>query len=292
MDPDIIPLTEEDLHDLYLWVDEIPLSRPKRNIARDFSDGVCVAEAVKYYFPKLVELHNYQSAHSVQGKIANWETLNTRVFRKLFFEVPAEEIRDITAAVPGAVERFLRALRIKIEQIQMRQQQRGASPQQQQQSSSAAVRGGASGRPVSAAAAPREQQQAATGVSPRSRVSPQRPSSAASPQHQQQQQQSRSAAQSQHNLQQEVYELRDILREKDHTIQQLQEAVALLTEKTAQLEELVYAKDDEVRMLLKQQQQQQPQQRGGSAGGTQRSSSQQRVGSGGGPTASGNGWRR
>jgi hypothetical protein len=24
---------------LYNWVDEIPLSRPKRNIARDFADG-------------------------------------------------------------------------------------------------------------------------------------------------------------------------------------------------------------------------------------------------------------
>jgi hypothetical protein len=24
---------------IYNWVDEIPLSRPKRNIARDFSDG-------------------------------------------------------------------------------------------------------------------------------------------------------------------------------------------------------------------------------------------------------------
>jgi hypothetical protein len=68
-------------------VDEIPLSRPKRNIARDFADGgeqnglreagmVCInsrdtnivlcavavllAEVVANYFPKLVELHNYR----------------------------------------------------------------------------------------------------------------------------------------------------------------------------------------------------------------------------------------
>lgn len=31
--------SEEELDDLYIWVDSIPLSRPKRNIARDFSDG-------------------------------------------------------------------------------------------------------------------------------------------------------------------------------------------------------------------------------------------------------------
>lgn len=30
---------EEALHQLYLWVDNIPLSRPKRNLSRDFSDG-------------------------------------------------------------------------------------------------------------------------------------------------------------------------------------------------------------------------------------------------------------
>jgi hypothetical protein len=30
---------DNELKPLYQWVDEIPLSRPKRNIARDFADG-------------------------------------------------------------------------------------------------------------------------------------------------------------------------------------------------------------------------------------------------------------
>lgn len=30
---------EAELQELYSWIDGIPLSRPKRNIARDFSDG-------------------------------------------------------------------------------------------------------------------------------------------------------------------------------------------------------------------------------------------------------------
>jgi hypothetical protein len=38
--------SEEDIQDLYAWVDTVPLSRPKRNIARDFSDGVLMAETV------------------------------------------------------------------------------------------------------------------------------------------------------------------------------------------------------------------------------------------------------
>lgn len=29
----------DELQELYTWIDEVPLSRPKRNITRDFSDG-------------------------------------------------------------------------------------------------------------------------------------------------------------------------------------------------------------------------------------------------------------
>lgn len=31
--------TEAELQAIYEWVDSVPLSRPKRNIARDFADG-------------------------------------------------------------------------------------------------------------------------------------------------------------------------------------------------------------------------------------------------------------
>ena len=38
-------MDDDDLQRVYQWVDEIPLSRPKRNIARDFfADGVPTAE--------------------------------------------------------------------------------------------------------------------------------------------------------------------------------------------------------------------------------------------------------
>jgi len=52
-------ITEDDLQVIYNWVDEIPLSRPKRNIARDFSDGVLLAEIIKHTLPKYVDMHNY-----------------------------------------------------------------------------------------------------------------------------------------------------------------------------------------------------------------------------------------
>ena len=62
-------LDEEELHAIYSWIDEIPLSRPKKNIARDFSDGVLMAEVVKHFFPKMVELHNYPTANRNDQKI-------------------------------------------------------------------------------------------------------------------------------------------------------------------------------------------------------------------------------
>jgi hypothetical protein len=70
-------LTEEQLKEIYNWVDEIPLTRPKRNISRDFADGVLAAEIIHYFFPNLVELHNYSNVNSVQQKSYNWKTLNS-----------------------------------------------------------------------------------------------------------------------------------------------------------------------------------------------------------------------
>ena len=36
-------LSDEELQQVYTWVDSLTLSRPKRNIHRDFSDGVLLA---------------------------------------------------------------------------------------------------------------------------------------------------------------------------------------------------------------------------------------------------------
>jgi hypothetical protein len=71
-----LPLDDETLQRVYAWIDEIPLSRPKKSIARDFSDGILAAEVVAFYFPKLVQMHNYSAANSIKQKQYNWNTLN------------------------------------------------------------------------------------------------------------------------------------------------------------------------------------------------------------------------
>ena len=75
-------LSHEQLETLYGWIDSVPLSRPKRNIARDFSDGVLCAEIAKHYLPRAVDLHNYPQTDRLPDKLANWRTLNSKIFRK------------------------------------------------------------------------------------------------------------------------------------------------------------------------------------------------------------------
>ncbi|XP_041368707.1 sperm flagellar protein 1-like [Gigantopelta aegis] len=111
---EISEFDESELEDLYSWIDGIPLSRPKRNIGRDFSDGVLVAECVKHFLPKWVEIHNYPPANSTEQKMQNWYLLNRKVFTKLNFQLSDDVIRSVCKCSPGVIEKILMHLRIKI----------------------------------------------------------------------------------------------------------------------------------------------------------------------------------
>ncbi|PRW60873.1 sperm flagellar [Chlorella sorokiniana] len=110
--------TEEELQALYEWVDSVPLSRPKKNIARDFADGVLCAEIIHHYFPKLVELHNYSPAHNSVQKMYNWGTLNQKVFRRMGFVLAREQQETVANAEAGAIERVLKLVRAKMARFQ------------------------------------------------------------------------------------------------------------------------------------------------------------------------------
>ncbi|XP_007935066.1 sperm flagellar protein 1-like [Orycteropus afer afer] len=115
--PPAVPrLTPAALRGLYAWLDRLPLSRPKRHLARDFSDGVRLAEIVKHFRPQLVDLHNYVPSCNTDQKLSNWSTLNRKVFHKLRFCVSEADIRKVVANTPGAVEPILCTLRAKVEE--------------------------------------------------------------------------------------------------------------------------------------------------------------------------------
>ncbi|XP_064381846.1 sperm flagellar protein 1-like [Halichondria panicea] len=108
-------LTEEELQILYAWIDEIPLSRQKKNITRDFSDGVMAAEVVHHILPSLVELHNYTPANATQQKLDNWRTLNRKTFNRLNFSIPDDLLQGAASSKPTVVEFILSTLRLKME---------------------------------------------------------------------------------------------------------------------------------------------------------------------------------
>lgn len=63
-------LSTDDLKRLYTWVDGIDLSRPKRNIARDFSDGVLVAEARTRPIEHGIRILQYLLTYSTPPELA------------------------------------------------------------------------------------------------------------------------------------------------------------------------------------------------------------------------------
>ena len=117
------PLDEDEEHIVYNWVDEQELSRPKKNIARDFSDGVLMAEIVHHYFPKYVELHNYSAMHSRNDKYSNWVMLNKKVLKKLHYQVHLDDIQDIIDNKHGVIEAVLRQLQKVIYKIKLKNEE-------------------------------------------------------------------------------------------------------------------------------------------------------------------------
>eukprot|EP01006_Ploeotia_vitrea_P010335 TRINITY_DN26836_c0_g1_i1.p1 TRINITY_DN26836_c0_g1~~TRINITY_DN26836_c0_g1_i1.p1 ORF type:complete len:272 (-),score=29.83 TRINITY_DN26836_c0_g1_i1:140-955(-) len=226
-------MDEQQLQDLYQWVDEIPLSRPKRNIARDFSDGVLMAELVKHHFPKHVELHNYSPALSVAQKTYNWQTLDRKVFKRLSISCKPKDIEEVAACVPGAVEKILNTFKLRVESEHHR-------------------RAYASGRRGGSATSPRSNSPPGLGNDEqhlihdmieataagypemRSPVSP--PMEHHHPQH--------------HHMPQGVHDYtNEIMQEKDETIQEMRETVHILEVKIKKLEQLIKIKDHKITAL-------------------------------------------
>jgi len=106
-----------ELESLYQWVDRVPLSRPKKNIGKDFSDGVLVAEIIKHYFPRLVDLHNYSPAAAFKQKMENWYLLNRRVLRRLELDLSDDVIRALSNCKQRVVEKVLMMLRVQIDKF-------------------------------------------------------------------------------------------------------------------------------------------------------------------------------
>ena len=96
--------------EIYNWIDSVPLSRKKKFINKDFSDGVLISEILKCLYPKLVNLHNYSEANNFKGKIYNWNTLNEKIFKKINIPLNDEIIYKIVKCENGIIEQLLKKI--------------------------------------------------------------------------------------------------------------------------------------------------------------------------------------
>ena len=108
--------SDEEMILLYEWVDSMPLSRAKQKIHRDFSDGVLMAEVLKYLYPKYVDLNNYPEVHSIKQKHYNWNTLNNKVFKKLNINLNENTIQKLANAEKGVIEKVLKKVYNKVKE--------------------------------------------------------------------------------------------------------------------------------------------------------------------------------
>lgn len=233
-------LGEEDLQRIYNWVDEIQMSRPKKNISRDFSDGVLFAEIIVAFFPRLIEMHNFSAANAVSTKMYNWNTMNQKVLRKLGYQMHPQDIDDVVKATPGAIERVLRVLQEKIMMAQRNGLPRGPP---QQQGDGVAERLERRGMERQAA---RDNRSAGQNIA---RPESENPSPEAQQFYSQDQAPPRSAASQRQKAQQEVDV--ELLAEKEQKIGELTDMVDIMSEKIKKLEQLVRIKDSKIDALTK-----------------------------------------
>ncbi|XP_026670932.1 sperm flagellar protein 1-like [Ceratina calcarata] len=105
---------ESKVEELYSWISGIPLSKPTKNLSRDFSDAVMMAEILKQYYPRHVDLHNYMPVNSLNLKKENWNILNRKVLSKIDMKLNKDAINQLANCHPGAAENILLMLKKRI----------------------------------------------------------------------------------------------------------------------------------------------------------------------------------
>jgi len=73
-----------------------------------------MAELLKRYYPKYVDVHNYVAGNSIAKKTDNWSTLNRKVLSKIDMRLRKEMINQLASSQPGVIEKVLTDLRVKI----------------------------------------------------------------------------------------------------------------------------------------------------------------------------------
>lgn len=110
-----LKLSDKDLQEVYSWINTIQLSRPRRHLGWDFSDGRLAAEIIHKHKPTLFDLKNFPTVNAREYKLSNWEALSRKALRFINIELSAQDILDLVDGYPSSIENFLFVLKFKLE---------------------------------------------------------------------------------------------------------------------------------------------------------------------------------
>jgi len=113
-------IDDNEFYEIYKWVDSYNLSKTRKNINRDFSDGTCYAEIIKKNIPSIIQINNYIPTENHKQKIENWNLLNKKVLNKLGFKINNKDIEGIIYSKPYFIEKALKVLKEKIEEYKIK----------------------------------------------------------------------------------------------------------------------------------------------------------------------------
>ncbi|XP_065361112.1 sperm flagellar protein 1 [Calliphora vicina] len=120
-------LTSEEFNELKSWLKDQQVTY--KNLNRDFSDALPVANLLKSFYPKLIDLHNYPPRNSTQLKLNNWETFNYKVLSKLGLQQHKNMLDKLSKGMAGAIEALLYDIMLMIRT----QKSKGDKPDEQEQ---------------------------------------------------------------------------------------------------------------------------------------------------------------
>jgi len=123
-------MTSATMKPILEWLEEVPFTKESalRNIAREFSDGYCVAEIVAHFCPKLIDMNVYHPVSATPQKVTQWNTLNKKCLQKLECAPPKPLIQKVVDYKEGAAELILRNLKLKVEHYLKPERKDSAGP--------------------------------------------------------------------------------------------------------------------------------------------------------------------
>ena len=97
-----------DYYKIYNWVENFKFSRPKKNLTRDFSDGVCFVEIIKSISnPPIMDLHNVANTLNKQQKYVNWKEIQKKMNAKSLIKITDSDVQGVIEYRPYCIEQIL-----------------------------------------------------------------------------------------------------------------------------------------------------------------------------------------